>query len=347
MPTNNIFELLATTNKTHTQNMPQKNTSSFAPQIGAVFSSTVFFVSVMILLSSLVLLWSGTDWTLVLIRALYGFMSLGLALMIKRIPSVQNVLLTMEEDQRTIANHWAQDRDLIQLTWCLRAGYLLFALSIVVSIVLWFQYDMPKLQIFALELYQSPCNTGHQDKILQWLYNTKAFPFFVFGYTLVYLTLAVQFVATCHIILYRNTPTKMGIKVFCQECYKHGSIAFAVGVPVFGTASVLMASSPMFFPANSVTNFVHTSFPGFNGYGFPTGTVTPQIRNTFLQELPNYNPWDHIGPDKILDAQKQDNFIRENIVPIRKKFGLGQLQTMGIDPPIVSNYGTGLTKVDK
>lgn len=322
--------------------------TSFGPQIGAVFSSATLFVSLMIFISSLVLLWSGTDWTLVLIRALYGFMSLGLALMIKRIPSVQNVLLTMEEDQRTIANHWAQDRDLIQLTWCLRGGYLLFALSIVVSVVLWFHYDMPNLQVFALELYyETPLDIGRQEKLLQWLYNTKAFPFFVFAYILVYLTITVQFVATCHIIFYRNTPTRMTIKIFCQECYKHGSIAFALSVPVVGTGSVIMASAPMFFPANSITNFVHTYFPGFNGYGFPSGTLTPQTRNTFLQELPNYNPWDHVGPDKILDPAKQDKFIRENIGQIRKSYSVAQLQVMGIDPPMVSNYGTSLTKPAK
>ena len=124
--------------------------------------------------------------------------------------------------------------------------------------------------------------------------------------------------------------------IICKECYKFGTKAAAVGLPIAVDVNVGMAASPLMFKSTIPTNFINTYFPWSQGYGYPLNTCITQTRDVFLSELPNYNPRDLLGPDYILDSEKQDTFIRENIGQIRKKYSLVQLQTMGIDPPVIT-----------
>ena len=182
-----------------------KKTSSFGIQIGALFTSKILFVSIMVLISSFMLLWYGTDWTLVLTRVLLGFIGIGLAFALQRIPSVRNALLNMQEDDRTIANHWAQDFDLIRLTWYLRAAYLISAITMIVCVCMVVPYDLQELYILGSNLGYSGADEATRIRLLD-SYVESSWSFWLGSLSLLiyFLTITVEFVATCHIILYRK-----------------------------------------------------------------------------------------------------------------------------------------------
>lgn len=314
------------------------------PLATALFSSVAIFVFVSVIIYSIFMVFNGAgpEWWVAL-RILLSIVGVIVGLKLRRIPEVKDYMAIMQQDAITIANHWAQGSDLVRLTWYLRAGYLVSAISFVIGLILLFQWDLPQVQNYMIELYQNvPVN--YQGMPIEYLYNTKVFPFFLFGLSLSFFTRIVQFIATCHIILYRNNPVRAGFAVFCKECYVLGATMIGAGVPIVATGSMIMAANPMIIPANSITNFINMKIPGFTGYGFPVRTLTAQIRNVFLSDMATYDPWEHVGADKIMDPESQDRFVMNNINAIRKKFSTSQLQMMGIDPPIISNYTGGMVK---
>lgn len=88
----------------------------FLTNIAALFTPLVMFISASLFFSSLLLLWYGVDPVSVFLRALVGFLGIGGAVAVSSIPSVQKLMLSVQEDDRTIAAHWAQDADLVKLT---------------------------------------------------------------------------------------------------------------------------------------------------------------------------------------------------------------------------------------
>jgi hypothetical protein len=319
--------------------------SSWSAQIWALCTSVTLFISLGILLSSVILLAFNTDWTLVLLRALLGFIGLGVVMLLQRIPAVQKVLEQSKEDDRTIAAHWTQDADLIRLTWYLRVGYVLSAIIMFVCVCMVMPYELKELHTIGCNLAYSGADEATRVRLLD-AYLTSSWSVLLGSVSLLlfFIAITVSFLATCHIILYRNNPVKGFLFAMCKECYKYGGTVVAIGAPVTLGVHIGMAASPFMFKTTMATNMINIYFPLSQGYGYPLGTHLPHTRDSFLMLLPNYNPRDLLGPDSILDAQKQDTFIHENIGRIRKKFSLSQLQAMGIDPPIVSNYGTGLAK---
>lgn len=309
--------------------------------VATLLTTVGVFISLGIFLSSFFFLLMGVDPVLVCLRASGGVVSLIIVLFLLRIPAVKEHMEIMKQDNLTIANHWTKDKDLVRLTWYLRAGYVISAISVIVGVVLWCQYDMSQIYDFLVELSMKVPDVAHQNMIFERLFNTKAFPFLMFGLSFFFVTRTVQFVAACHIILYRNNSVRNVFTAMCKECYKYGGTVLGVGTPLFGTGAMMMTSSPMLFPANHSTNFVNIYTPMFHGYGFPVGTITPQVRNVYLLQLPNYNPLDHVGPDNILEPDSQDQFMIQNMSKIRKTFSTTQLQVMGVDPSLISNYPSG------
>lgn len=311
--------------------------------VASLFTTVGGFISIGLFCSSAFLLFIGVAPYVVCLRASYGICSLIGVLLLLRVPAIKEHMAIIKQDALTIAAHWANDKDLVRLTWYLRAGYGISAISVIVGVVLWCQYDMAQVHDYMVQLLASVPDLAHQGMIFECLYSTKGFAFFTFGLILFVVTRTVQFCAACHIILYRNTPVRAVFASFCKECYTFGGLVAGVGVPVFGASSVVMASSPMLFPASYITNFVNIYIPGFHGHGFPLGTLTTQIRHVFFLELPKYNPLDHVGPDNMMNADSQHQFMVENIADIRKKCSIHQLQTMGVDPSLISNYTSGST----
>lgn len=309
--------------------------------VAALFTTVEVFIFLGILSSSFFLLLMGADPMLVCLRASGGVASLLVVLFLLRIPAVKEHMEIMKQDNLTIANHWAKHKHLVRLTWYLRAGYVISAISVRVGVVLWCQYDMFQINDFLLNLSMKVPDVAHQNMIFERLFNTKAFPFFMFGLSFFFVTRTVQFVAACHIIFYRNNPVRNVFTAMCKEYYKYGGTVIGVGTPLFGTGAMMMTSSPMFFPANHITNFVNIYIPMFHGDGFPVGTITPQLRNVYLLQLPNYNPLDHVGPENIMDPALQEQFMIQNMQKIRKTFSTTQLQVMGVDPSLISNSHSG------
>ena len=315
----------------------------FLTNIAALFTPMVMFISGSLLLSSLVLLWYGADPVSVFLRALVGFIGIGGAVAVSNIPSVKKLMLIVQEDDRTIAAHWAQDADLVKLTWGLRAGYLISVLTVLAGVYMLVTLDLPAMHELSLSLIRDGVdNDTRIDQIHSWLQARTSVRLVSLSFLLYFVTSTIQFVAACHIIFFRNNPVRVGIIAFCKECYKYSTPIIAASGITGGTATSLMASSPLHFKATVATNFMNTYGPFAQGYGFALGTSTPHIRDMYLRELPNYNPQDLIGPGNILDSEKQDEFVDQNIGTIRKKFSTLQLQTMGIDPPMISKYGTGV-----
>ena len=317
----------------------------FLTNIAALFTPLVMFISASLFFSSLLLLWYGVDPVSVFLRALVGFLGIGGAVAVSSIPSVQKLMLSVQEDDRTIAAHWAQDADLVKLTWGLRAGYLISVLTMLAGMYMLVTLDLPALYQFSSSLIHDGVeNDTRIDQIYAWLQARTSVHLVVFSLLIFFVTSTLQFVAACHIIFFRNNPVRNGMIAFCKECYKYGAPVLAGGVLTGGTVTTVMASSSLHFKATVATNFVNMYGPFSQGYGFALGTSTPHIRDMYLRELPNYNPHDLLGPGNILDSEKQNAFVGQNIGTIRKKFSTLQLQAMEIDPPIISNYGTGVMK---
>ena len=310
--------------------------------VATLLTTVGVFISLGIFISSFFFLLMGVDPVLVCLRASGGVVSLIIVLFLLRIPAVKEHMEIMKQDNLTIANHWTKDKDLVRLTWYLCAGYVIYAILVIVGMVLWFQYDMSQINDFLVELSMKKVpDVAHQNMIFERLFNTKAFPVWMFGLSLFFVTRTVRFVGACHIILYRENSVQNVFTAMCKECYQYGGTVLGVGIPLFGTGAMMMTSSPMLFPANHITNFVNIYIPMFHGYGFPVGTITPQVRNVYLLQLPNYNPLDHVGPDTIMDPASQDQFMIQNMSKIRKTFSTTQLQVMGVDPSLISNYPSG------
>ena len=144
--------------------------------VATLLTTVGVFISLGIFISSFFFLLMGVDPVLVCLRASGGVVSLIIVLFLLRIPAVKEHMEIMKQDNLTIANHWTKDKDLVRLTWYLRAGYVISAVSVIVGVVLWCQYDMSQIYDFLVELSMKVPDVAHQNMIFERLFNTKAFP---------------------------------------------------------------------------------------------------------------------------------------------------------------------------
>ena len=264
------------------------------------------------------------SWIIICLRLCFGFAIIWLARFLHTIPWLYIWFMVYKKDVATMANHWAEDRDLILLQRFIIGAYMLCASLFFYSCLLGYTMTQEEL----MEITRQP----------EWVYTflpVKLLEYAGYVYALIAL---VVFVANTHVIFYRNTPTQNGVLMFCKECVRLGAqlgtgLVFSVGITGHLTASTPLCKTTM------LANFVNTYSPFGQGYGYDIGTTAPHFCDIHLKSVPGYHSQDHIHPKTgNLDTLSVHRWIKENIREVRHNVSVGNLQTMNIDPTRISKY---------